>query len=241
MSGRSPFPHLRFAGPPGWRLLPPVTRVTLALSVAGYLMGLLAPAMTGLLMADPISIVRRLELWRLLTYPLVLPGIWNLLFGLLLFWALGSELEPSWGSRRYTFFLVTATVCAAMLGVGASVLLPTRFALPGYGISGLLTATIVAWALAGPRLPVSFFGVLPLTRGGFALLSLVIVVFGELEASRSPVRLLFLLGGLPVSWLWTRGRGRWSGPGRWQSRLSPGLGGRRRFRVVRPEDSGRFH
>lgn len=241
MSGRSPFSGVRFAGPSGWRLLPPVTRVALALSVAGYIMGLFAPATTGLLVADAFSIARRLEVWRLLTYPLVLSGIWNLLFGLFLFWALGSELEPSWGSRRYALFLMTATVCAAVLGVGTSLLLPARFDQPGYGISGLLTATIAAWALVGPRLPVSFFGVLPMTRGGFALLSLVIVVFGELEANRSLVRLLFLLGGLPVSWLWTRGRGRWSGPGPWRGGLRSGFGGRRRFRVVHPEDSGRFH
>ncbi len=240
MSGRSPFSRIRFAGPAGWRFLPPVTRATLALSVAGYLMALLAPAAARFLVADPFSIVRRLEIWRLLTYPLVLQGIWNLLFGLLLFWALGSELEPSWGSRRYALFLVAATVCAAGLGVVASLLLPAGLDLPGYGISGLLTATIAAWALVGPRLPVSFFGVLPMTRGGFALLSLVIVVFGELEASRSLVRLLFLLGGLPVSWLWTRGRGIWPGPsGRGGRRF--GFGARRRFRVVQPEKPGRFH
>jgi membrane associated rhomboid family serine protease len=240
MSGRNPFSEIRFAPPPGWRRLPPVTRATLVLSVAAYLMGLLAPGITALLAADPSAIVGRLEVWRLFSYPLVLPGIWNLLFGLLLFWALGTELEPSWGSRRYSLFLLTATVAAAVLGVGASLLLPARFDLPGYGISGLLTATIAAWALVGPRLPVSFFGVLPMTRAGFAFLTLVVVVFGELEASRSLVRLVFLLGGLPVSWLWTRGRGPWSGrplgPGR-----RGGFGARRRFRVVGPEDPGRFH
>ena len=240
MSGRSPFSDIRFAGPPGWRRLPPVTRLTLALSVAGYLVALLSPAAAGLLAADTFAILRRLELWRLVTYPLVLPGIWNLLFGVLLFWALGSELEPSWGSRRYALFLLAATLCAAALGVGASLLFPAGAGLPGYGISGLLTATIVAWALVGPRLPVSFFGVLPMTRGGFALLSLVIVVFGELEASRSLVRLLFLLGGLPVSWLFTRGRGSWSGPSRRGGRRF-GFGSRRKFRIVQPEDTGRFH
>ena len=240
MTGRSSYSRIRFAGPPGWRVLPPVTRATLALSVTAYLLGLFAPSTSGLLAADASAIVSRLELWRLLSYPLVLPGIWNLLFGLLLFWALGSELEPSWGSRRYGLFLAAATLAAALLGVAASLLLPARFDLPGYGISGLLTATIAAWALVGPRLPVSFFGVLPMTRAGFALLSLVVVVFGELEASRSPVRLLFLLGGLPVSWLFTRGRGRWNGPP-WRSFRRGGFGVRRKFRVVPPEDPGRFH
>ena len=240
MSGQSPFSRIRFAGPPGWRALPPVTRSTLALSVAADLLGLLAPGTASLLAADSAAIAGRLEIWRLVTYPFVLQGIWNLLFGLLLFWALGSELEPSWGSRRYALFLLAATAVASVLGVGAALLLPPRFDLPGYGISGLLTATIAAWALVGPRLPVSFFGVLPMTRAGFALLSLVIVVFGELEASRSLIRLLFLLGGLPVSWLFTRGRGHRGGPSGRTFRRG-GFGVRRRFRVVPPEEPGRFH
>ena len=63
---------------------------------------------------------------------------------------------------------------------------------------------IVAWALLGPRLPANLFGILPMTRRGFALLALVLVVFGELETSRSLAQLVFLLGGLPVAWLFVR-------------------------------------
>ena len=51
----------------------------------------------------------------------------------------------------------------------------------GAGLSGLLTALIVAWALLGPNLPANLFGILPMTRKGFALLALVLVVFGELD------------------------------------------------------------
>ncbi len=239
MFSGSPFTQVRYVGPPGWRRLPPVTRATLALSVAGYLLGLAAPGLSGLLIAEPRSILRGLELWRLVSYPLVVLGIWNLLFGLLLFWAFGSELEPGWGSRSYALFLLAATLSASLLGTLAAVAFPVAMGAAGFGISGLLTATIVAWALIGPGLPVSFFGVLPMTRGGFAVLSLVIVVFGELDASRSLARVVFLLGGIPVAWAWTRKRG-----GGWRPR--PGgttsrLFGRRRFRVVRRDDPSRFH
>ena len=214
-----------------------MTRATLALSVAGYVAGLLAPEVARLLAADPFPILH-LELWRLVTYPLVIPGIWNLLFGLLLFWALGSDLEPDWGSRKYGLFLFTAVVGAGLLGVGAAVATGARPGAVGYGISGLLTAVIAAWAWLGPRLPVSFFGVLPMTRGIFAAVSVILVVFGELESSRSLVRLVFLLGGVPVAWLFTRGAGRWrsSGPGRRWAKFVP----RRRLRVV-PSEPERFH
>ena len=231
------FAQIRYAGPPGWRRIPPVTRATLALSAAGYVAGLVAPDVLRLLAADPYAILR-LELWRLATYPLVVQGIWNLLFGLLLFWALGSDLEPDWGARKYGLFLISAVVAAGLLGVGAAAATDFRPGAVGYGISGLLTAVIAAWAWVGPRLPVSFFGVLPMTRGIFAVLSVVLIVFGELESSRSAVRLVFLVGGIPVAWLFTRGTGRWrpSGPGRRWARFA----GRRRFRVV-PGEPERFH
>jgi membrane associated rhomboid family serine protease len=239
MNSRDPFAEMRWAGPPGWRRTPPVTKATIVLSAFGYFLGVFAPASSGLLSADPAAIVGRLELWRLLTYPLVLLGIWNLLFGLLLFWALGNELEASWGSKKYGFFLLAATLLGSVLGTLCSLLRAMGQA-SGFGITGLLSATIAAWALSGIRLPVSFFGVLPMTRGAFALLSLALMVFGELETSRSIVRLVFLLGGLPVAWLWSRPRFDRRGGGI-SGRRPRGPFGVRRLRIVRQDERNRFH
>ena len=77
----------------------------------------------------------------------------------------------------------------------------------GAGFAPALLALIFAWMLEGPSQTLSLFGVFPMTRLGFAILALVFVVFSELEGSRSLPRLLFVLGGLPVSWLFVRGGG----------------------------------
>jgi hypothetical protein len=75
-----------------------------------------------------------------------------------------------------------------------------------------------------------------MTRLGFAAIALVLVVFGELESTRSLPRLLFVLGGLPVSWLFVRGpRG---GP-RLPRMKNPFR--RRRFTVVGPGRDYRVH
>ncbi len=239
MRPRYEFGDTRLVGPPGWRRLPPVTRATLLLSAAGYLTGLFVPLLFDVLVADPVRIFPGGEAWRLVTYPLAIAGIWNALFGLLLFWTFGAEMEPEWGSMKYALFLVAATAAAGVLGTAAArFLLPGGATAAGAGLSGLLTALIVAWTLRGPRLPVHFFGLLPMTRRGFALLALVLVVFGELDVARlhplplrfALARLLFVLGGLPVSWLFARGGGRMGRPG---SLWPPRLIRRRRFRVVR--------
>jgi len=222
--------QVRWVGPPGWRRLPYVTRGFLVAIVVAYVTGVFRLLPLGVLAADPARILSG-EVWRLVTYPLVVVGIVNALFGLLLAWSFGSELETTWGSRTYGLFLLLAALLAGVLGTALALLVPGAGLLPGYGLSGLLTAVIVAWALLGPSLPANLFGVLPLTRKVFAILAVVLVAFGELETSRSPVQLAFALGGLPVAWLFAR-----RGGGR------PFTGSRRRrFTVVRGGWDDRVH
>ena len=88
MSWNTPEPRVVFAGPPGWSRLPNVTRALLVLTAAGYLAGVLRLAPMLLLTVFPERIWPALELWRLVTYPLVVIGIFNVLFGLLILWML---------------------------------------------------------------------------------------------------------------------------------------------------------
>ena len=214
--------RLRWAGPPGWRRIPPVTRALLVLVAAGYLLTLAwPPAVLWLTLLPGAPFVW--QIWRLVTYAFVNGSITGILFTLVMIWSLGSEIEPRWGSRRLTAFLGLATIVAGLLGLVVG---------GGAGFAPALLALIFAWMLEGPSKPLSFFGVFPMTRLGFAILALVLVVFSELEGSRSLARLAFVLGGLPVSWLFVRGP---RGGGRHFPRLRNPFR-RRRFTVV---DSGR--
>jgi membrane associated rhomboid family serine protease len=229
-----------FAGPPGWSRIPNVTRALLVLAAAGYLAGLLAPGRMFLLTVFPEKVWPALELWRLVTYPMAVIGIFNVLFGLLILWMFGWELESVFGSRRFGLFVLSSVVASAVLGCAVALLFPAAGTVAGAGLSGLLTAMIVAWALLGPNLPANLFGVLPMTRKIFAILALVLVVFGELETSRSLAQLVFLLGGLPVAWLFVEGtRGGGGGDVR-RPRRRFGPFRRRRFTVVE-DRSGRVH
>lgn len=227
--------EVRFVGPPGWRHLPPVTRGTLVLAAAGYVATLVPAFPAGLLAAVPERVWPGLELWRLVTYPVVNVGIVSILFGLLLLWGFGSELEPEWGSRGYALFLFLATLSGGALGIGAALLLGGGFG-SGIGLAGPLTAVIAAWTFEGPSRPTNFFGVLPMTRLVFGAIAVLVVAFGELEQTHSLARLVFVLGGLPVAWAWARRRR----PGGRPSIRTPRFFRRRRFRVVGGGD-GRVH
>ena len=45
-----------------------------------------------------------------------------------------------------------------------------------------------------------------MTRLGFAAIALILVVFGEIESTRSISRFLFVLGGIPVAFFFERRR-----------------------------------
>ena len=218
---------MRFSAPPGWRRIPPVTRGALVAVGVGYLLTLAAPASAVWLALVPAAVLAG-EVWRIVTYAIVEASIVSVLFDLLLTWSFGSELEPRWGSRRFALFLLSATALAGGLGllVGG-----------GVGLAPTLLALIFAWMLEGPSQRLSFFGVLPMTRLGFAILALVLVVFSELQTSRSLARLLFVLGGLPVAWLFVRGF-RGGGP-RFPRMRNPFR--RRRFTVVESGRDFRVH
>lgn len=213
--------QMRFATPPGWRRIPPVTRGLLVLVVAGYLLTLVWPPAIFWLSVLP-GVPYLWQAWRFVTYAFVNASIGSILFNGLLLWMLGSEMEPRWGSRRFALFLVAATAAAGVLGV---------FVGGGAGLAPALLALIFAWMLEGPSQSLLFFGVFPMTRLAFAALALILVVFSELEATRSLLRLLFVLGGLPVAWLFARGL-RGGGPGgpRFPRVRNPFR--RRRFTVV---------
>jgi membrane associated rhomboid family serine protease len=217
---------MRFAAPPGWRRIPPVTRALLVLVGAGYLLTLAAPAAAVWLVLAPGAVLAG-QVWRLFTYAFVNASIGAILVDLLLMWQMGGEMEPRWGSRRFGAFLAASTLLAGALGllVGG-----------GAGLAPTVLALIFAWMLEGPSQKILFFGVFPMSKLGFAALAFVLVVFSELEATRSLLRLLFVLGGLPVAWLFVRGpRG---GP-RMPRIRNPFR--RRRFTVVGPGRDYRVH
>ncbi len=228
-----PGSSVRFVGPPGWRRIPPVTRAILVATAAGYLATIFFD--TSVFTLVPRAVLSG-QIWRLLTYPLVVVGILTVLFDLLLLWSFGSEMESRWGSRRLIVFLLLATAVAGLVGVLSSLAFPGFFFERGSGFAPTLAALIVAWTLVGPSLPTSFFGIIPVNRLGFAAIALAFVVFGEIEATRSFSRFLFVLGGIPVAFFFER---KGTGPGMRLPRLRAPWR-RRQFRVVSRE-SDRIH
>lgn len=133
------------------------------------------------IVASPSQVFEHGKVWTLVTAPFFEQDFINLLLNIFMLWAFIPTMERFWGTPRfYRFFAITAL--AGTLG-GVLVGWALGHDMPIYGLSPFVLATIVAFGITHARMPVQFFGVLPLTARqvmfGFLAVEALMVVFGQ--------------------------------------------------------------
>ena len=131
--------------------------------------------------ATPSSVFERGYVWTLATTPFFEPQFINLLLNIFMLWAFIPTMERFWGTPRfYRFFAITA-ISGSLAGLLVG--LATGRDMPIYGLSPFVLATIVAFGITHARMPVQFFGVLPMTARqvmlGFLVVEALMVAFGQ--------------------------------------------------------------
>lgn len=114
--------------------------------------------------------------YQLVTFPLVEHGLFSVLFSGLILWFIGSELEWSWGMRRYIYFLLSC------LGVGAFFFLVVAasfsiFAAPLSGMSGVASGLCIAYAVLYPDRLFTFMLLFPMRARYFCLILAAISLY----------------------------------------------------------------
>lgn len=132
---------------------------------AGYLIALVAPQILGYLTLEPALILRG-QVWRLVTWLLIAPGIRPSIFTIItlfFYYSIGTTLERTWGSFRYNvyiFFGIFMTVAGAFFLYfinGGNVLLSGTFST--YYIS---MSIFLGFAATYPNMQVMFYMIIPL-------------------------------------------------------------------------------
>lgn len=117
------------------------------------------------------------HIYQLLTYPLMGRGLMEVLFNCLLLWFIGSDLENSWGRKRYLSFLLVA-----VLGAGITYLLITLFSvkaaiIPLTGLSGIINFLMLAYAILYPNRMFSFMFIFPVKAKHFCMIIIGMEVY----------------------------------------------------------------
>jgi membrane associated rhomboid family serine protease len=158
------------------------------------------------LMLTPFSVTHSFAVWQLVSYMFLHGGFFHILFNLIALWMFGSELERTWGSRR---FLEYYFLC----GIGAGltvVLLNPSSVIPTLGASGAIYGILLAYGVLFPNrtifVPIFFIIFIPIPAKILVLILGGIAFLSTLSAPGDFVSHAAHLGGMVIGFLYLRGR-----------------------------------
>ncbi len=191
----------------------PATVVIIALWVVVFLAAIITSgSIFHFLEYNPFSMPNAIT--GLVTYPLIIGGIINLLInGLMLYW-FGGSLERGWGTRTYVLFLLAANVAAALLWTLGCALFGGLAILASPWL--MISSVIVAWAWLNPEQTILFWFVLPLKARWIGWLDIVLLYFLFPSSQGVGGWRFFLLGffalggvGVAIGYDWYRRKWGW--------------------------------
>jgi len=133
------------------------------------------PPLETLFAVFPTSLLRALQVWRLVTYQFLHWNGWHLFFNMLALFFLGPTLEQHWGSKKFIIFYLS---CGAAGGLFYTLLAAVKFLSVGpmVGASGAILGMLVACAILFPQFVV-FILIFPIpirvAAVGFTLLYII--------------------------------------------------------------------
>ncbi len=148
---------------------------------------------------NPLQVLSRFTVWQPFTYSFVHFEFWEILWNMLTLWMFGSDIEQSWGTRRFLKFYLFCATGPALLAL----LLAGIFGLAGppligawAPIYGILLVCAVLW----PHRQVLFI-IFPMQMKYFVLLVGAIALYFSLAGGTAN---LFLLSGMAFAYLFLK-------------------------------------
>ena len=153
------------------------------------------------------NLVIRGHIWQLFTYMFLhsTHSLGHILFNMLALWMFGSQLEQTWGTRR---FLTYYTVC----GVGAGICVTIVSLLMGgsndstIGASGALFGILLAYGMLFPDAIILFMLFFPIKAKYFVMIMGAIALYMSVTGGNSGVSNVAHVGGLLVGYLYLKTR-----------------------------------
>lgn len=120
------------------------------------------------------------HIYSLLTYPFLSNSIIEVILNCLMLWLMGSEFESNWGTKRYLSFILTTILGGALLYllvVGIFFQSSVIFSFPLTGLSGIVGALCLAYAVIYPDRIFSFLMLIPVKAKYFCMILVVISLY----------------------------------------------------------------
>jgi len=151
---------------------------------------------------------------QLLTYPFLAGGLLELVFSALIIWFVGSELETSWGRKRYITFFCLSAISGAIFFLLVCIFFSnsTVWGLSLFGLAGFTNAILLAYAILYPDQVFAFMLLFPMRARWFCLILLAmqlylgffspsgVLAWGQIGAMMMAPVFLWFNGSAGINW-----------------------------------------
>ncbi|MBI2817309.1 MAG: rhomboid family intramembrane serine protease [Acidobacteria bacterium] len=187
-------------------LTPGVKQLLIANIAVYVLASLLIPLGFGRpfawLVLNPYSVTHDFYVWQLVTYMFLhqpFPTLFHILFNMFALWMFGSDLERTWGTRRFFMYYF---VCGIGAGLTAIVLASS----PVMGASGAIYGILLAYGMMFPDRMIFLYFLIPIKAKYFVMIMAGIEFMSQLTLPGSAVSHMAHLGGMAFGFAYLRGK-----------------------------------
>jgi membrane associated rhomboid family serine protease len=154
----------------------------------------------------PNEVFGRLRIWQPVTYLFLHDpfGFGHILFNMLALWMFGTDLESTWGTRRFLNYYFLCGIGAGLCDVVAS-WITQRGNVPTIGASGAIYGLLLAFGILFPHRTVLLI-IFPIPARYFVMIVGAMTFMSSVYASGSGVSHVAHLGGMVFGYLYLRSR-----------------------------------
>jgi len=208
----------RFSDQPVTLSLPPFTRAVawlVGINVAAYFAFAvlrLAPATAGLAQRllefgalVPYHVAHG-WIWQLVSYAFIHLDLLAVIFNMLMLWMFGSQLEQSWGVRRFLALYFTSLIGAALVTVTAAYgnALGLSPLFPALGASGAIYGVLIAFSIVFAEMEIMMFPLPFMLKAKYFAWILIVVTLALSLRQGAGMEYIPQLGGLLFGYLYLK-------------------------------------
>jgi len=158
-------------------------------------------------------VIHRLYLWQLVTYLFLHGGWFHIIFNMFALWMFGSDLESTWGGKKFLYYYFLTGIGAGILDVTLNALFRPGMPSATIGCSGAVYGLLLAYGMLFPERLIYLYMIIPIKAKWFVVIMGAIEFVSSFGGPGSGISHFAHLGGMLFGYLYLRG---WSLPYRWQ-------------------------
>jgi len=182
---------------------------------------LIGRQMTMLLGLTPVQVLENLSVYQLVTYMFLHGGFFHILINMFVLWMFGSEIELTWGTKRFFKYYLLTGIAGGIF----TVMFQPSSPVPTIGASGAIYGLLVAYAVMFPNRTIYLYFLIPLKVKYAVAIFVVLEFMATLSANPDGIGHLAHLGGAVVGFIYIKLDWRlkklfgWLSPRRYYERL----------------------